>query len=150
MLPFQHKTSWIIRAQVWCYNVGTKTESCALTYSILLWGVLGVFEKVLRWFKKVLVLILQAPYELLMSSLQAPYKLQRGSKEVPKRLAAEANHRASSHCSSEGAPLQGPFKGSPLQGPFQAAPLQGHLNFRVLSKQLLFGVLSKELLFWLP
>ena len=41
-----------------CYRGETKTESCAITYSILLWGVLGVFKSDLRWFKSILVVIL--------------------------------------------------------------------------------------------
>ena len=41
-----------------CYRVGTKTKSCAITYSILLYMVLGVFKSDLRWFKSILVVIL--------------------------------------------------------------------------------------------
>ena len=40
-----------------CYKVGTKTESCAITYSIILWGVLGVFKRGFRFLKSMLVVI---------------------------------------------------------------------------------------------
>ena len=47
----------IVWAQDWCYKVGTKTERCALTYSMGRVG--GVFQRVLMRFKKVLAVLLQ-------------------------------------------------------------------------------------------
>ena len=48
----------LVLAQFYSYRVEAQTESCALTYSILLYVVLGVFQNDLRWFKTILVVIL--------------------------------------------------------------------------------------------